>query len=288
MSVEQPHPALVPVVELWAHRYKASTASRMSDIATGFVRRLAIQDPSGLRTVAAADCEEFLYSPTKRHAAPSPSTVRQRRWALQALFATAVELGLVAEDPAADLPVISSGERRFRPITESELGLVRQAAMSRVRDPYRSGAVVGLAEATATTGELANIRWRDIHLDDGTVDLPGSDPVRPRTGRLSIWAVQQLAALHTQENPAPDDLVVLRGESDPTGQPAQASMSQLIGRLLNDAGITGADVSPSSIRLHHPARLLADGAPITEIALMLGLSGLDRTADVLGWDWDPR
>jgi integrase/recombinase XerC len=288
MTANEPHPAVHPVTEVWAARYAASTYERMVGIVNGFVGRLDIQGPHHLGRVTAGQCEEFLYSPTKRDAAPSPSTVRQRRWTLQALFATALELDVVIDDPAADLPVPSSGQRRFRPITAAELDLVWQTAMSRVRDPHRSCALVGLAEATATTGELARIRWRHINLNEGTVEHPGADPVQPRTGRLTTWAVLQLTALHRQDNAETDDLVVLRGGSEPTSQPAQASMSRMLGRLLYDAGITGNDVSPSSIRLHHPARLLAEGAPITEVALMLGLSGLDRTADLLEWDWDPR
>ena len=65
-------------------------------------------------------------------------------------------------------------------------------------------------------------------------------------------------------------------------------MSRLLGRLLNDAGLPDRDIHPTSIRLHHPARLLATGGRIEEAAGMLGFASLDTAVAALGWNWTNR
>ncbi len=211
-----------------------------------------------------------------------------RRCTLRAVFATARVLGLVVGDPVAGLTVPAKTGRACRPLQGDELVVVQLTALGRVRDPLRTAAVVALAEATATTGELARIRWSDVDLDEGWVFLPGATPVVSRRGGLSRWGVHHLGRFRDMVDGWGEAPVAHRGRSAPDSHVGQASMSRLLGRLLTDAGLTEADIRPTSIRLCGPARLLEEGGRIEVAAAMLGLSSLDAAADLLAYDWRTR
>jgi hypothetical protein len=60
----------------------------------------------------------------------------------------------------------------------------------------------------------------------------------------------------------------------------------LVASTLRQAGIAKAPgVRANSIPAWRGAKELADGASIDEVAVLLGMRSLDRTATFIGFDW---
>ena len=265
--------------------YQQSTVCRMEQEISRFLKRLSAQGVTSLVDVSALDCTEFVWSPTRRARIPATHTMHVRRSALRAFFSTGVQLELCPTDPTVGLIVPPKTGRACRPLDADEMMLVQLTALARVMNPLRTASVVALAGATATTGELPQITWRDVDLDAGTIVLPGAFPIAPRTGHLSDWGAGQLARFKQKTGGVGDDPVVHRGRSAPDSHVGQASMSRMLGRLLADAGLTDIDIKPTSIRLYRPAALVADGGKIEDAALMLGVGSLDAAADAIAYWW---
>jgi integrase len=98
-------------------------------------------------------------------AGASPSTVRSYFAPLRALFATAVEEGLIRSNPAAGLRLPASaaaspdGEERAKALTEQELARLLAATPAEWRLIVRLLAFTGLR-----LGEALALRWSDIDL----------------------------------------------------------------------------------------------------------------------------
>lgn len=252
----------------------------MFNLATRFAGRLTATGVASLLDVTSLDCDGFVWAPTKRNVAPSLHTVHLRRTALRGLFSTLSECEPGWADPSRDLVLPARDGRRARPLLDAEITLVRSAAMGRRRSRYRAAAAFALAEATATTGEIAQVRWCHINVKKGTVELPGASPVRPRTGRLSQWGVSVLGDLARRKKPSSTDWVVARRSEYEDAHSAQATMANLLTKVCVAGGVRGTDVRPTSIRLWGGVQVLR-GEGIEAAAAALGISSLDACARAL-------
>jgi integrase/recombinase XerC len=261
---------------LWSEEsLSASTLERLAGLFTRFANRLIATGVESLLEVRLADCEGFIWAPTKRNSAPSLHTIHLRRTAVRGLFRTLRQLELDFVDPTAHLDLPSKGDPRARPLTDDELTSLRIAALGRVRSSNRAALAVALAESTATTGEISQVRWRDVDLAAGTVALPGASPIRARTVTLSPWGRGVLTRVSDETSPPADDFVVSRrGYTD--SHSGQAAMANLLAKLLDAAGLVGGDVRPTSIRLWAGATVL-DTRGVEAAAAALGITSLDAT-----------
>jgi len=268
------------VIAYWSTGTRpAGTATRIDELARRFAARLAATGIGSIRDAGSIDCEQFVWASTRRGKSPSLHTVHLRRTVLRAIYRTLHALDDTITDPTQHLGLPGKPAMATRPLTDSEIVQLRTTALSRTRRPWRAAAAVALAEATATTGELHQIRWDHLDLTEGSIMLPGADPIRPRTTTLTNWGRGVL----TQHAPGVGHVIGRRVEFA-DGHVAQAAMSSLLARLLNEAGLRDDSVKPSSIRLWAGRQHLnADG--IEAAARALGLDSLDRTATALDHRW---
>ncbi len=267
---------LYVALELWSEQsLSTSTLERLAGLITRFANRLVATGVASLLDATLADCEGFIWAPTKRAAAPSMHTVHLRRTAVRGLFRTLLQLEPKFVDPTTHLDLPSKGDPRARPLTDDEMTSLRVAAIGRVRSSNRAALAVALAESTATTGEIPQVRWRDVDLAAGTVALLGATPVRARTVSLSPWGRGVLARVRVETSPPEDDFVVSRrGYADPHS--GQAAMANLLTKILDAAGLVGVDVRPTSIRLWAGVNVL-DSLGVEAAATALGITSLDAT-----------
>lgn len=248
-----------------------------------FGSRLIASGIGSLTEVTADDCDAFLWAPTRRNAPPSLHTVHLRRTALHDLFAVLADLEPSFSDPSSRLDLPPRSGNQARPLTDGEMHLVRTAALGRSHQANRAIAAVSLAEATATTGEIACIRWSSVDLDAGSVNLPGADPVQARRGTLSSWGMASLRRIADDRIPTDDDWVVPRRAEYGDAHSAQAAMSNLLSKVLSAGGLSGPGIRPSSIRLWAGAHVLGtDG--VEAAASALGIRSLDATRRALSRD----
>ncbi len=277
----------------WALRYdaalEASTAERIGPTIARFAARQRTLGRARLAEATADDVVGFLWGRTARGVDPAIATVHLRRTALRILIRTLEALGEQLPDPTAGIVLPARTRVALRALDDDELGLVRIGATGKTRARLLTMATLALAEATATTGEIALLRRRDLDLDHSQVHLPGTGLVGPRTGTLTRWGTAALerfvAAVNHSDGYAP---LVYRGAAAPGSQPSQAAIVNRLSRLLVVAGLDAVDVRPTSIRLWAPARALATGGRIEQAANQLGMHSLDVAAAQLGHCWQAR
>jgi hypothetical protein len=165
-------------------------------------------------------------------------------------------------------------------LADDEVDLVRLASRVTVAES-RLPAIVALAEASATTTEIAAITAADVDLDAGTVQLPGSRLTRHRVAPLTDWGRIQI---RRRVDTVGDRRLTYDGHGD--GSAGQRSVSVGLGRLLNAAGLgSEPDVGLGSIRAATGRRVFADTGRIEAAANTLGCRSLDIAARLIGWEW---
>jgi integrase len=218
---------------------------------------------------------------------PTTATQHFRRSAIRLLFRIARQLGLAEGDPTLDLRLPPRSSLKQRPLTGDEVALCRSAALCTLTET-RQPAAWALAEATARTSEIPHIRASDLRLEHGSVRIHGATRTASRLGRLTPWGETQikrrLAALGTSSDP--DPLIVYSGGGSP--ESGQISSCIAVSAILRRAGLAGEpDVAPGSVAAWAGATAFAQGAPIDEVARILGVRSLDRATAIIGWDWNP-
>lgn len=246
-----------------------------------FIR--ATQGVGELRAVTPEAALAFVASP-HAEGEPAIATKHLRRCAIRLLFRIARELGLAEGDPTLDLRLPPRSSLQLRPLTDDEIAVGRSFSLETLSST-RPSAAWALAEATATTSEIPNIRIGDLRLEEGRVWIDGATKTDPRWGQLDEWArihvERRLRALPDTE---PDRPVVYEGRG--SAESRQASSCLAISGTLVKAGLGGEpDVRPASVAAWAGARLFAEGVPIDEVARRLGKRSLDRTARFIGLDW---
>jgi integrase/recombinase XerC len=228
-------------------------------------------------TVAAA----FVRSPTSDGVRPGIQTMHNRRTTVRLLFRTARRLGLVDGDPTIDLVLPPRSVGMFRPLTDEEISLCRDAAAWWMTS-QRFSAVWALAESTARGGELGAVRVTDIDLDNQRVWLSGGKRVEPRWAPLTEWGraalERRLAAVDG------DEFLAYRGTSPRSA--GRISAASAVTAVLTRAGLGDeTDIRPSSVAAWAGRTAFDLRGDIAESARLLGTRSLDATARMIGWDW---
>lgn len=216
---------------------------------------------------------------------PATLSVRHfRRAAVRMLFRVARELGLADGDPTLDLVLPAREPGVFRALTDDEVALCRLSSVASLEET-RLPAAWALAEATARTSELSEITGADIDLDRNQVWLGGASKVDARWGQLSPWGriqlERRLAALGDPSRPVTYD-----GAGSAQSRQAAACIS--ISSTLARAGLGDEPaLRPLSVTAWAGQQILAESGRIDVVARRLGMRSLDRTAKLIGLQWQP-
>jgi integrase len=239
---------------------------------------------STLGEVTPATAQQFLHAPCSDGSDPSLRLKHLRRTSLRLLFRAARSTGWPGGDPTLDLALPPRPGRSTRPLTDEEVALCRTCAVWSLTDSRRAAAWA-LAEATCRTGELAYIRVADVDLDRGRVWLHGGRRTTPRWGHLTEWGTAQVERRLTAIDAQPPEAgLIYQGTERREGGRVSSSLALL--DVLRRAGLaTEPGVRPSSIAGWAGRQVLAETGRIDLVALRLGLTRLDTTADFIGWDW---
>ena len=239
-----------------------------------FVERgLGITDISVVNT---ADVERFVTSRRADGAPPSLSLKHNRRTVCRYLFRQGRALGLCSTDPASVLDLPPRRRIPPRPLTDDEIEQCRSHALFHPGD-LRHPVAWALAEATARTSEITTVAVADVDMDAGAVRLGGSSRSAPRTVAFTDWGfVQVRRRLQAHRTSPSEPLLPMRSRRVP-----RASASMAVIEVMRAAGIGGADLRPISVVAWRGASAYWAGSSIEEVAALLGLSSLDRTAALI-------
>jgi integrase/recombinase XerC len=229
-----------------------------------------------------------------------------RRTALRSLCRTFHALGVTVGDPTTLLVLPSRSVRAARAFTDSELQQVRMAVMTRRCDVGVAACVVAFAEAGASTSELTELVWGDVHVGvpptgrvgvaatvdatvagnacgDVAVDLPGGGRLLARRVHLTQWGAGVVGQYQESAVWASESLVVSGSLFPPGSHSAQAAVTNRLRWLLRTAELHHVvGLGPRSFRLWGARHAYTQTGRIEAAAHVLGMRSLDATARAIG------
>jgi integrase/recombinase XerC len=255
-----------------------ATLTELRDVLGRFAQFM--EQGLGIPDVRAAghrEVRDFIRSRRAEGSKASLSQMHNRRTACRYLFRSAMALGLLEADPTVRIELPPRRRVDPRPLTNEEIERCRAHACFHPDDLIHPVAWA-LAEATARTIEIARVTVGDVDPDQRIVRLPGSARSASRTASLTGWGLVQVRRRLHRGPVGPDDpLVGFRSRKVP-----RASASMAVIEVMRAAGLGGSGVRPMSVVAWRGALAHADGASIEQVADLLGIASLDRTAALVG------
>jgi site-specific recombinase XerD len=267
---------------------KPATRAKLIEQLSRFISSCTINGATRLNELDAAFVQAFVDEATSRHGRvreAAADTRRGRLWGARQFFKRCSILGLRSDNPADFVDSPGHRVQAIRPLTDAEVDRCRQVAARSLFD-NRGPAAFALAEAGATTGEIARVRVRDVDFERRVVRLGAGE--RTRTNDLAAWGAEALeervravAGFEDRER------LLLVGEGT-TEKSATTSVGQELQDILAAAGLRcDPDVQPRSIRAWAGRRVL-EARGIEAAANFLGERSLDRTARAVHYEWRVR
>lgn len=229
-----------------------------------------------LRQAAARDLWAFLGS--QAASGGSARTSARRLAAIRHFYRYLVREGLVSEDPAAELKAPRMPRTLPHSLSERDVQALLEAPDTGTPHGLRDRAMLELLYATGLrVSELVNLRLDQVNLRLGAVRVVGKggkERLVPLGEEARDWLERYLAEART-------GFVAGRRLDTLFPTPRRASMSRqgfwsLIRRYAAAAGIPG-DVSPHQLRHAFATHLLAHGADLRAVQMLLGHRNVTTT-----------
>lgn len=237
-----------------------------------------------LNETTPAMVKAFVHAPGPDGAQPSVATMHLRRCAVRILFRIARQLRLVSVDPTVDLDLPPRAASVLRPLTNAEATLCRAMSMDHL-EATRLPAAWALAEAGVRSGEMAEVTVGDVDLDVDRVWVKGCRSAAPRWVELDRWGRQRLQfRLHELGDDPGQSLTYC---SDGSAKSRQAASCIAVTHTLVAAGLhDDPGVRPLSVTGWAGRRVFDETGRVEDAARALGMQSLDRTARLIGVDWN--
>ena len=281
------------VAQVWnvSDEFSEQNRTRSTETLQRFIRRLAVTGVNAWSQVTAADCRRFIHAHTQTGQPPELATQHARRTVLRMALRTLRSRGHDIGDATLDISLPPRSNRIARPLTDDEISLCRAASRLSGPPTLRRAVTWALAEATAVTSEIPQVRIRDLDDPESPtrVRLAGNHRHDPRWGVLTDWGATILTRHVTfllDRGITREASLTYRGKFDPSQDKAQASSCNAVANILTTAGLASQpDVRPASIRGWIGRSLYDRGHSLQDVALALGNRSLDATAEAIALDW---
>lgn len=140
-------------------------------------------------------------TPTNKNRKRSPATVNRYLSSLSALLSHAVSLNWIDENPCFRLTKLKENPGRDRVLSEEEISRLLTACRAS-RSPYLYCFVLMSLTTGARQGEILNLNWRDVDLENQLAHLKETKNGRPRSISLADPVINELKTLYQNRNPA--------------------------------------------------------------------------------------
>jgi hypothetical protein len=289
---------LALVTSQWRRLIELSDLSEVSlaKLAGNASHFVAYSRASGCHTLREADdaglARDWIYADIRTaegYGPPQLPTLHNRRAALRQLYRTARSIGLADGEPTLDLELPKREYNGLRALLDEEVLACRSAS---AETPWETAqpAAWALAELGAPTAEIATFRPSDMR-EERRVYLHGGPHTRARTVRASEWQWEQLTvrvnALRQHADLDPTRPLVYGGDRHGrTDTSPVSAVGQRLRAVLDRAELYKADgYTQRSITAWAGRRIYDQHGRIEDAANYLGLTSLDRAAQLIGHDW---
>lgn len=286
------------VLELWltdvhAGDMSSQTYERYAQLSKGFIRYALARGHCTLDDAAAVFEEWRSAHGRDRSGAivlPGLAVQHLRACAIRALYKTARFLALTNAH-LSYTPGNTETTRQGRPLNLAERTALHHVVGS--DGETRVGAAIALGFAGAGTADIGNLRIKDVHIEDGTITLPGGGRTFARIVAIpGEWErtvlINRIAYQLSHGAAETDGVVVTRKGSDAS---RQAGAAIAVTRATELAGLRNdRNVKPASLQRLAATITFDTTGDISEAALILGTSSLDTAAQAITWNWaaNPR
>ena len=277
------------------HRVRSSSLDCMG-------QRLTRLGPIGERALGDVKVEDLISWQSELLKSYAPKTVADSRTTARQVFAAAVELNLIASNPAERLKPPKVVKRPGRILTIDEVGALFEAT-----DGHRYGAVVRILFTTGLrVSEALGLSWDDIDLDTGratvrravtysvahgtalgppkTEGATGVHHLAPGTiGKLLAWRERQADEHHVagslwREHRYEGEKVALVFTTEFGGLVSRQHVDVLLRRSAVKVGIDPTHLGTHVGRRTVVTTLYANGAELADIARHVGHANTSTTA----------
>ena len=247
-----------------------------------FVRWCKNHDIDDIQNIRREHVEAFVKSATNGGGIPRKpgmSTQRNRMGGVRSAFRASRQVGYELPDPTIDIVILIDRTIEACICTDADIEKLRDGSPQELFDSSYA-ALLALAEAGASNGEIREIRVGDIDLDEGVVHLPGNARIDERSNPLTEWGIALLRA--RLERLGPDDFVVWNAYG---AQPSEATISQMFRQIASYGNVGRRGYSINSVRGWRARAIYMETGRIQDAAIFLGSRSLDSTVAMIGLEW---
>lgn len=209
---------------------------------------------------------------------PSAGTTRTRKAAVRYLYRVLRREGLVAHDPTLDLQLLKDTHTVFV-LTDELVERCRFAATTALSASDRYTATLAVLEAGASPGEAGCLAWTAV-ADDGETFAVEDRNGRTRRLATTNWGADVLRRARPMASS--EFVCVLRST---TYDSRRTSVTHVLREIYERAGVAQAE--PRSVTAWCARRVFDETGSIEAAARIIGFESLDRTAQLIGHDWNP-
>ena len=210
---------------------------------------------------------------------PGSSTKRNRLSSLRRAFRSLRQMGYELPDPTIDVVALLDRTLDANVCSDEDIKKLREGAPIGLFDSCNA-ALLALAEAGATNGEVKEIRVSYVNLEERVVRLPGNARVDERINELSDWGVVVLRERFAHVSG--DDYVVVNSNGTKV---SEASVSQMFRHIAAYGNVGRNGFNINSVRAWRARRIYQETGRIQDAALFLGHRSLDSAVALIGLEW---
>jgi hypothetical protein len=247
-----------------------------------FVRWCNVHGFDHITSIKRKEVESFIYSPTfagGKAFRPGWSTIRNRRTYLRRVFRASRQIGYELFDPTVDVELVLERTTPSPICNDTDIDRLRTGAPLELFETSYA-ALLALAEAGSTNGEVRQVRVCDVNLDDGVVYLRGSARIDERVNPLTDWGMKVMRERISHLEG--DDYVVVNSVG---AQCSEAVISQMFRQISEYGHVGRSRLNINSVRGWRARCIYMECGQIQDAALFLGNRSLDATAELIGLEW---
>jgi len=217
-----------------------------------------------LSQITRKDVEDFK---TARAKLIKPKTMNDEISLLKTMFRRAIEWQYASQNPAQGVKRLKLPAKRPRFLSREEAAQLLDAAPDNWKALIATGLYAGLR-----AGELTNLQWQDIDLQNRTITIQGKDDWQTKSRKVRVIPISSKLLHYLQRHPR--QITSPYVFCYPDGR-KYSDLDRKLNPIFGRAGLTG--VTPHTLRHTFASWLVMEGVDLATVQKLLGHSSITTT-----------